>query len=132
MPETGGTATLTATLSAASGRDVTVSLGFGGTAGNPADYTASASSITIAAGSTSGTITLTSASDAADEPNETVVVDVTSVTNGTESGTQVQTVTITDDDATPSSGGGGGGSWSLMGLWMLLPALARRRRAAAR
>jgi hypothetical protein len=130
MAETGGTATLTATLSAASGRDVTVSLGFDGTAGNPADYTASASSITILAGSTSGAITLTSASDAADEPNETVVVDVTSVTNGTESGTQVQTVTITDDDATPSSGGGGGGSWSLLGLWMLLPALARRRRAA--
>jgi hypothetical protein len=36
--------------------------------------------------------------DVIDEPNETVIVDITGVTNATESGTQQQTVTITDDD----------------------------------
>jgi CSLREA domain-containing protein len=123
MAETGGTVTLTATLSAASARVVTVSLGFGGTAVNPADYTASAAAITIPAGATTGAVTLTSAGDGANEPDETVVVDVTSVTNGTESGTQTQTVTIADDDR-----GGGGGSFGLLGFGLLLPALARRRR----
>lgn len=125
MPETGGTVTLTATLSAASARAVTVSLGFGGTALNPADYTASAAAITIPAGATTGTVTLTSAGDGSNEPDETIVVDVTSVTNGTESGTQAQTVTIADDDR-----GGGGGSFGLLGFGLLLPALARRRRGA--
>jgi hypothetical protein len=90
---------------------------------SPADYTASAAAITIPAGATTGAVTLTSAGDGANEPDETVVVDVTSVTNGTESGTQTQTVTIADDDR-----GGGGGSFGLLGFGLLLPALARRRR----
>ena len=54
----GGVATVTATLSAASGQDVTVDLGFTGTAA-PSDYTASGVQIVIAAGSTSGSVTLT-------------------------------------------------------------------------
>ena len=37
-----------------------------------------------------------------DEPDETVIADITGVTNATESGTQQVTVTITDDDAPPS------------------------------
>jgi len=122
IAETGGSATLTATLSAASGQAVTVSLAFSGTAASPGDYTASASAITIAAGATSGSITLSSVADGSNESNETIVVDVTSVTNGTESGTQTQTVTITDDDS-----GGGGGSWSWLNLWLLAAAFARRR-----
>ena len=36
-----------------------------------------------------------------DELNETVVVDITSVTNGTENGVQSVTTTITDDDVAP-------------------------------
>jgi CSLREA domain-containing protein len=126
MPETGGTATITATLSNPSSQAVTVTLGLGGTATSAADYTASATSITIAAGATTGIATLTSVGDGANEPDETVVVDITAVTNGTESGTQTQTVTITDDDK-----GGGGGSWSWLSLWLLLPAVLRRRMAAA-
>lgn len=126
MPETGGTAMITATLSNPSSQAVTVNLGFSGMALNPNDYTASATSITIAAGATTGSITLTSVGDGANEPDEAVVVDITAVTNGTESGTQTQTVTITDDDK-----GGGGGSWSWLSLWLLLPAFLRRRMAAA-
>ena len=86
LAEAGGVATVTATLSAASSFDVTVTLGFSGTATNAADYTRSGTSIVIPAGSTTGSITLTGVDDTLDEADETVVVDITGVTNGTENG----------------------------------------------
>ena len=103
IPEDGSTiATFTATLSALSGLDVTVNLGFTGTAtGGGTDYTASSNQIVVPAGSMSATATVTADQDLLDEPGETVIVDITSVTNGTESGVQQETTTITDDDATP-------------------------------
>ena len=94
---------MTATLSAATYQDVTVTLDYTGTAtGGGTDYTASGTTITITAGNTTGTATVTAVSDTADEPDETVIADITGVTNATESGTQQVTVTITDDDAPPS------------------------------
>src|SRR5206468_1823097 len=57
--EAAGSATVTATLSTASGLDVTVDLGFSGTAMNASDYTRSATQIVIPAGDTTGTVTLT-------------------------------------------------------------------------
>src|SRR2546425_811312 len=89
-------------MSAVSGQDVKVQLGISGTATNIIDYTRSATSIVIAAGSTSGSITLTGGDDALDEPDETIIVDITTETNGTESGTQQVTATITDDDPAPT------------------------------
>jgi hypothetical protein len=74
--------------------DVTVDLSYSGTATNLSDYTRSGISILIPAGSLSGTVTLTAVQDTIDETNETVVVDITGVTNGTESGTQQVTATI--------------------------------------
>src|SRR5206468_3892736 len=62
------------------------------------DYTPSGTSIVIPPGSTSGSITLTAVQDALDEVDETIVVDISSVTNGTEPGTQQVTATIIDDD----------------------------------
>src|SRR5439155_422603 len=91
-----------ATLSIASGKTVTVDLGFSGTATLTSDYTRSGTSIVIAPGSTTGTITLTAVQDSLDENNETIIVDIASVTNGTESGTQQVTAIITDDDPTPT------------------------------
>jgi hypothetical protein len=102
IPEAAGVSTLTATLSAVSGQDVTVTLAPTGTATQTADYTLSTSSIVIPAGSPSGTATLTAVQDLVDETNETVIVDISAVTNGTENGTQQQTITITDDDAAPT------------------------------
>lgn len=102
IAEAGGSSTLTATLSTASGRSVIVNLGFTGTADDTNDYTRSATAITIAAGSLTGTATVTAVQDTIDEDSETVIVDITSVTNGTESGTQRQTITITDDDSGPT------------------------------
>jgi formylglycine-generating enzyme required for sulfatase activity len=102
IPEAGGVATLTATLSAASGLPVTVDLAFSGTATLTADYTRSGTQIVIAAGSTSGSIAVTAVQDGLDETDETVIVDISAVTNGTENGTQQQTTTITDDDMPPT------------------------------
>ncbi|MCB0271951.1 MAG: hypothetical protein KDD46_02925, partial [Bdellovibrionales bacterium] len=103
IAEASGVATFTATLSAVSALDVTVNLALSGTAtGSGTDYTASGSSILITAGNTTGTITVTADQDLLDENDETVIVDIDSVTNGTESGVQQQTTTITDDDDAPT------------------------------
>src|SRR5204863_531742 len=85
LAENGGVATVTATLSVVSGFIVTVNLGFTGTATNPSDYSRSAPSITIPAGAFSANITLTGVNDFLSDPAETIVVDITSVNNGTES-----------------------------------------------
>ena len=96
LAEAAGTSTVTATLAAVSNVDVTVRLGFSGTAENVSDYTRSATQIVIAAGSTTGTVTLTGVRDALDEAQETIVVDITGVTNGFEFGLQRVTATIAD------------------------------------
>ncbi|BFU78688.1 hypothetical protein ALC152_19030 [Arcobacter sp. 15-2] len=98
IAENGGTVTLTATLSSISKTPVTVTLATSGTANNPADYTLSSTSLKIAAGDTTATATLTGVDDSITDIDETIIVDISSVVNGTESGTQQQTVTITDDD----------------------------------
>ncbi|MBU2885454.1 hypothetical protein KO507_06740 [Gilvimarinus agarilyticus] len=92
---------ITATLSGSYVANTVVNLGFTGTA-TGADYTVSSSTITIAAGSTTGTANITNVNDGAQEGNETVVVDITSVTNGVENGIQQITYTIVDDDFPPS------------------------------
>src|SRR5439155_972106 len=52
--------------------------------------------------SVTGTITLTAVQDTLDEVDETIVVDISTVLNGTESGTQQVTAIITDDDPPPT------------------------------
>jgi hypothetical protein len=99
---TGATSTLvTARLSVVSGRDVTISLGKGGTATNSTDYTLD-NSIVILKSATSTAITLAAVGDTVSEANETVVVDITGVTNGSEQGVQQLSVTIIDDDTPPT------------------------------
>ena len=73
------------------------------------DYTASGTIITINPGSTTGTITLTAVQDAVFEGNETIVIAITAVTNGTAGAVQQVSVTIADDEVAPQGGGGGGG-----------------------
>ena len=94
----------TVSLSAASGRQVTVGYADAGTgtASSGTDYTALASgTLTFAAGETSKTLTVTVTGDETSEPDETVVVTLSGPANavlGTASGTG----TITDDDGEPS------------------------------
>ena len=106
IAEAAGTSTVTATLSAVAGTDTLVTLTPTGTAtGAGTDYTLSSTTITILAGQTTGTASVTAVQDTLDEANETVILDITAVTGGDgaiESGTQQKTVTITDDDPTPS------------------------------
>ena len=122
IPEAAAIAELTATLSAASSDPVTVELGFTGTATNVADYTRSGTQIAIAAGSTTGTVRVTAVPDTLAETDETVIVDITGVTNATESATQQQTITIIDDDPSATVAGTvlNGGLVSRSGLASLM------------
>ena len=83
ISENGGVSTVEATLSAVSGLDVTLDLTYTGTA-RGTDYTASSNQITIPAGNPTGDVTITGDDDLIDEADETVLVDITSVTNATE------------------------------------------------
>ncbi|MEL7004917.1 MAG: Calx-beta domain-containing protein [Bacteroidota bacterium] len=96
-------ANVTTTLSNTYGANVTVNLSFSGTAtGGGVDYTLGSSSIIVNAGATSNSTTITNVNDALFEGNETVIVDITGVTNGTESGAQQVTYTISDDETPPN------------------------------
>ncbi|MEP2012094.1 MAG: cadherin domain-containing protein [Balneola sp.] len=102
IAEASGTATLTATLSAISTTDVTVTIGYSGTAVNGTDYNNTAStSIVVSAGQVSAdaAVIITATQDADSEGNETIIAEITGVTNGSEDGTQSETITIIDDDA---------------------------------
>ena len=95
---TGATSTLvTVTLNVISAQNVTVTLATSGTA-TTTDYTLATTTVLILAGNTNASVTLSAKDDLLDEMDETVIIDIASVTNGTESGTQTQTVIILDDD----------------------------------
>lgn len=100
--ESGGSQIVTATLSGQSSQSVTVSLGFGGTANSPGDFTTTAGQIVIPALSSSASITINAVNDAVFEGDETVIVDITVVTNATENGSQTATYTIVDDETIPN------------------------------
>ena len=92
---------MTVRLSAASGRAVTVHFATAnGTATAGSDYTAASGTLTIPAGSTSGTINVTINGDTTVEPNETFFVNLSSPTNATIAVAQ-GTGTILNDDPNP-------------------------------
>ncbi len=103
--EATGTATLTATLSNAFGKNVEVTIGYSGTALNGTDYNSTASTtITITAGQTSASaaVIITPINDTSPEGNETIIAEITGVTNGTEKGNQTLEITLVDDDLIPA------------------------------
>ena len=113
--------TFTATLSAASGQQVTVDwgAGTGGSATSGTDYTAiTGGTLTFTAGTTSQTFNVAVTGDTTDELNETVVVTLSDPTNATIA-TATGTGTITDDDGpavsidSPSVAEGDSGSTNL-------------------
>ena len=102
LPEAGGVATVTATLSAAHWKDVTVYLAFSGTATLTNDYRPAATSIVIPAGQTLASTTLTAVPNTVySSVAKTIVVVIASVTNGTLSDPQQVTAAIAEDDAQP-------------------------------
>ncbi|MCP4129927.1 MAG: hypothetical protein GY754_02815 [bacterium] len=102
IAEDGSSETVKVSLSTTSISDVTVTLAYGGNAANTVDYTRSAASVTIPAGSTEAAVQITSVGDALDETDETVTIDIDSVVNASENGVQQKTITISDDDASPA------------------------------
>jgi hypothetical protein len=64
--------------------------------------TITASPITINAGSTTASATITVVDDAINENSETVIVTMGSPTNATQGATTVHTATITDNDTAPT------------------------------
>ena len=103
VAEAAGTSILTATLSAECSQEVTVTIGsnISSTATSVSDYSLAAT-VVIAAGDLTGTTILTAVQDTKDETDETAIIDITGVINGTEVGIQQQTITITDDDDEPT------------------------------
>ena len=102
---TGTTSTLvTATLNLVSAKTVTVTLGKSGTATDISDYTLSGTTITIAAGGTTGSVTLTAVdeSPALDEFDETVTLIMSCDTTCSVGTPSSQTVTIVDQDSPPT------------------------------
>ena len=101
---TGGTVTavFTATLSAESGKTITVNYDtMDGTAVAPDDYTTASGTLTFIPGVTQQSAAITINSDTLDEFDETVSIALSNESNVTLSGSTVQ-LTITDDDAQPS------------------------------
>ena len=116
LDENGGTAKLIVTLSESAGKDVTVELDYSGTAEGLTDYGVEAgdqgggimpvamdlaTTAVIEVGYTSREMLIQLLDESLDEADETVVVDIISVTNGTEASEQQVTLTILDDDHTP-------------------------------
>ena len=103
VAENGSDLTLTATLSLATAEDVTVTLAGSGTSTAGTDYE-TLSTITISAGSTTGTTLFDLKDDTIYEGNETAIITITGVSGGSAiiNGTQSKTITITDDDTAPS------------------------------
>ena len=100
--ESVGTMTITAQLSAASGQDVTVPFSVSGSATAGVDYSITASPLTIPAGQTSASITITVVNDTLDEADESVIVSMGNPVNATPGVVTVSSATIRDDDAAPS------------------------------
>ena len=94
---------LTVDLSATSGQNVTVDYAVTGTAtGSGTDYTLANGTLTINAGSTSGSINISSIiDDSIDEANETVIVTLSNPSNATLGSDDTHTYTITDNDNAP-------------------------------
>lgn len=78
--------------------DVEVPFSVSGTASDPADYTITASPVTIPAGTTTVDIIVTVIDNEIDESDETVIITLGSPTGAILGTTSVHTLTITDDD----------------------------------
>ncbi len=95
--ELSGSVELTASLSNTNSSDVTVNLEYSGTATKDTDYSAG-ETITIPTGSSSKSITIAAIDDSEIEVDETVIIEVSSVSNATESGEQKLTINLVSDD----------------------------------
>jgi len=92
----GASTSFTVSLTIASLATVSIPFTLSGTATSATDYTVTASPLTIAAGNTTGTITINALTDAATEGNETAIISLGTPTNATLGTPSVATATITN------------------------------------
>lgn len=97
MNETGGSITLTATLSSAPSTNETIGINYTGVAQQGTDFSGAAS-ITVISGATSGSITLMATGDTVFEGDEAFTATINNTSTATIGTTNSQTITITDDD----------------------------------
>ncbi len=97
MPENGGTLDLVVSLDAVSTREVQVQLDFSGTA-TADDYSVSATTVVIPAGSLSATVSVTAIDDSEVEGSEFVEVRMSNPVNAIADINSVASFTIDDDD----------------------------------
>ena len=107
VTETNGNinAAVTVTLSAASGKTVSMTYGTttGGTATSGADYLGTTGTLSFAPGETSKQFNVTVVGDQMDENDETVALSLSNLSNAASTGNRTSgTLTITDDDAPPT------------------------------
>ena len=125
--EGGNPVTVTAMLDNSAPADgTTVTLTTGGTATRDTDYTLSSTTITLAAGETAGTVTITVTDDAEDDAGETIVIDAESTNPALTA--EPLTLTIEDNDVTPVPALPLGGVLLLGLLLTLLGAVRMRMR----
>jgi len=98
LSESVGSVKLTASINAASSRDVVVNLIYTGTATAGEDYT-KVDSITIPAMALFTQVDFNITQDTIDEPPEGITIEVDTVTNGVEVVAQLKSISIEDDDA---------------------------------
>ena len=98
--ESGGKIACTLELSSSTTKTVKIKTAYSGSATAGTDYSGNKTTHTISAGKTSTSWTLTGKSDTKTEGDETIVINVTSVTNAKESGTQRESITLTDSEST--------------------------------
>ena len=101
ISEDGGTSECTLTLSKTYSQAVTVTVAYSGSATAGTDYSGNTTSHTISAGSTTTSWTITGLNDNSGggggdngESDETIVIDIASVTNGTEQNTQTASISL--------------------------------------
>ncbi len=100
--ESAGTVDIEARLSVASDQPVTLPFTLAGTASNRVDYGIAASPVTIPAGSTNVTISVTITNDTLYETNETLIVNLGTLSNAVPGVITNHILTILDDDVAPS------------------------------
>ena len=94
--ENGGFFVCALSIGTATTKTVTVNIAYSGTATAGTDYSGNTTSHTIPVGSIDTTWVLTGKADSIVEGDETIIVDIDSVTNATEVSTQQATVTLED------------------------------------
>ncbi len=99
ISEASGTITISATLNSAAIQQLVIPLSISGTATQGSDYSLSSSSITIASGNTSGSITVTGLQDDTIEGVETLIIALADVQNVLLLSNTTVTIEVLDDDS---------------------------------